>query len=223
MTHNDWEHGELVLPSAAVAPLKKHLRETINGFRAEVLAEAKRIRRGIGTRSPEKYHREVQAKQLSIAASRGRSAGDRSKRVHLAALDLLESTSTHHWQEKRAPRQVTSEDMTREGFPVLTNRSTVYPVVGGLSGLLVDGDAFLSITGRTVLWEVQENNRAVEDARDTLAARALFGYLDGIRWTRSTGGYGVGNDEYHQDDREAGGGGNYVTFRYGPLGIAASA
>lgn len=223
MTHNDWESAELLLPAAAVAPLKKHLRETINGFRAEVLAEAKRIHRGIDTRSSKRYHREVQASQLSAAATFRRHGGHRFEQVYLAALDLLDSTNDYHWREKRAPRQVTSEDMTREGFPVLTNRSTVYPVVGGLSGLLVDGDAFLSITGRTVLWEVQENNRAVEDARDTLAARALFGYLDGIRWTRSTGGYGVGNDEYHQDDREAGGGGNYVTFRYGPLGIAASA
>jgi hypothetical protein len=42
-----------------------------------------------------------------------------------------------------------------------------------------------------------------------------------VVWSRGSGGSFIGNDEYNRDDRNAGGGGNYVTRQFGPKGQAA--
>jgi hypothetical protein len=46
----------------------------------------------------------------------------------------------------------------------------------------------------------------------------FFAALGKIKWTRSSGGFATGNDEYNQDNTYSGGGANYVTFSYGPVG-----
>ena len=75
---------------------------------------------------------------------------------------------------------------------------------------------------REVRWDVPENNHAVERARESAVGREFLGRLAAVRWTRGTGGQFVGTDEYNEDRRDAGGGANYVTARYGPLGQDAT-
>jgi hypothetical protein len=78
----------------------------------------------------------------------------------------------------------------------------------------------LSVTfddaAKTVTWDVQDNNHAVERARKSFFGQLLFGMLDKVQWTRGSGGKIVGNDEYTRDNRCYGGGANYVTREYGP-------
>ena len=71
---------------------------------------------------------------------------------------------------------------------------------------------------RIVYWEVNENNHAVDRSREHDIAKIFFSLLNKVKWTRGTGGVLVGNNEYNRDDRSSGGGGNYVTASYGPLG-----
>jgi hypothetical protein len=71
---------------------------------------------------------------------------------------------------------------------------------------------------KTITWEVYENNHARDHAHEHPVAKALFMILKGVDWTRGTGGTIVGNDEYNQDTDYAGGGGNYITMSFGPIG-----
>jgi hypothetical protein len=81
-------------------------------------------------------------------------------------------------------------------------------------------DAYIGFrdSSRTITWEVSENNHAKEHAHAHPLAKTLFNLLHKVEWTRGTGGTIVGNDEYNRDDSYAGGGGNYITMSFGPLG-----
>ena len=73
---------------------------------------------------------------------------------------------------------------------------------------------------KTIKWYVPENNHAREHAEASWLGRVVFGALNRIEWPSrgKTGGVLVGNDEYNREASYVGGGGNYVTATYGPLG-----
>ena len=86
------------------------------------------------------------------------------------------------------------------------------------------GDFSISVNNeaKTLGWNVSENNHAVEHAREHPMGRAFFKVLAGVKWTRGSGGVLSGNDELSRDNNhEEGGGANYVTARFGPLGEAS--
>lgn len=74
---------------------------------------------------------------------------------------------------------------------------------------------------RELIWEVSENNHAVDRARSHDFVHVVFDRLRHVKWTRGTGGVIVGNDEYSRDTDCVGGGGNYITGSYGPRGAKA--
>ena len=71
---------------------------------------------------------------------------------------------------------------------------------------------------KTITWEVEENNRAVDRAHQQWLWEAVSTALGRVKWTRGSGGNIVGNDEYnrYENSDSEGGGGNYVTHRFGP-------
>ena len=95
-------------------------------------------------------------------------------------------------------------------FPKATNQTTEY---GGPTDYYVTIDN----SDKSVHWHVQENNHAVDDARDSWLGRAFFRELKGIDYGKSKkfGGFFVGNDEINRDD---GDGTNYITARFGKKG-----
>ncbi len=84
---------------------------------------------------------------------------------------------------------------------------------------LMEASISFNDSNRTIGWNVEENNHSKERAHNKPLAKALFKLLADVKWTRGTGGTIVGNDEYNQDNSDYGGGGNYVTMRFGPVGM----
>lgn len=53
---------------------------------------------------------------------------------------------------------------------------------------------------RTVSWKVEENNHAVDDARETAMAGFFFSFLRTVKWRGRTGGSVAYMDEYMRDN-----------------------
>lgn len=225
MSKYEWERATLTLPTAAVAPLKEKLRIYVNTLHDEVRVEAIRLHKVIATRSPAKYKKALRniTTNAYVAAESTRH-GWRTQAAEVpvfrtVAFSVLESMlrdaelRTAKGQTGVGVNQPTLADVSRHA-PKATNKTTTFVVHTARGG----DEATITFEGRTLTWDVAENNRAVEEAHEAPLAKVLFAALDRINWTRSTGGSGVGNDEYNRDSDYSGGGSNYTTFRYGPLG-----
>lgn len=219
MSCNEWETAKITLPSASVAGLKKALRDHTNKFHAEVRAEAVRLHKSMGTRSVKKYEEALRAAEVaSWNSPRNESMAEATARSILSSAVYSAERRIANGETGVTMNQPTVADVEREA-PRATNRTTTFYVHTERGGV----EATITFDGRVVTWSVEENNRAVENAHEGPLARVFFAYLARITWTRGTGGYGVGNNEYNRGDDAVGGGGNYLTLEYGPLGEAEHA
>lgn len=225
----DWEEGTLILPAAAVAPMKKALRDEANAFHAETLAAAKRLAKEAGTTSPAKFNEWLAAREAARYRSDSRAGHNpydtaatlRAKQVEAVAEGFLaDRLKAKSWKNIEAPKRVTvptAAELEGYGVKKYTNKDTEFAVL--------DSDGYpaatISFKDRAVNWRVEENNRAVESAHAAPMARVFFGQLGKVKWTRGTGGTFAGNDEYNRDNYDTGGGANYTTQAFGPAGEEA--
>lgn len=221
MSCYDWESGTITLPSKDVAPLRKALRNAHNDLRALAHARAKELH---AKASPRRHDRAQDAATINalvepasritpVEATGGhriRTTSSASTKTALATrVDNLAVTVLLY---QHSPRVPTAADMDRE-WKRLTIKDTRFPVYDDFG----DDVAELYFQGRDVEWNVHENNRATKSARACLLGEVFFDYLAKVEWTRGSGGYIVGNDEYN-DGGGLGGGGNYLVQAFGPAG-----
>lgn len=212
MSKNEWEEGEIVLPTAEYAFVRKAVQDADDRHKRAVFDETQRFWKGL-TRKEQTdaaaYRSAVNRYVDALASRHWPSMGD-----HLAddVHDRLEGPlrvlgPDRRWTDAQRPRRVLASDMD---YP--TNRTTTFTARGASVAFNHDR--------KSVTWYVGENNHAVDTARESQLGQALFEALGSVKWTGSTGGVISGNDEYHQEDTSYGGGGNYCTDAFGPLGAA---
>lgn len=204
MTFSSWEAGTLTLPSKDAVPLRKALNAALAAENATVVAEVNRLwNAGFAALTP--------TKRLAISRSLDLPpelwpTGVRS--VHEIPEITHRALRLFYTANGRKPTKAIT-DAHRLGKPLASN--TIWRTI----------DLGITLDGRTLRYEAPEGNHAREHARSSALGVVLFEHLNAITWTRGTGGVFTGNDEYNQDSYAAGGGANYITDRFGPLGEKA--
>ncbi|WP_413318325.1 hypothetical protein AA0Z99_00185 [Agrococcus sp. 1P02AA] len=194
MSMSMWEKGKVVLPAAAVAPLKQALRKAQNEMYDAVLAEAKRLEPIYAGQKPRRGYLPV-----GLPEPRGEAAEHADHAIYSRWHDRAGSTRVG---------RITPADLEQVVGARATNRTTTFTC----------GSSSLSIDGRTLTWDVDEGNRSVDDAHAQFLFRALERQLDGTAWTRGTGGIFYGKNEHGEE--AYGASGDYVSKHWGPKGAA---
>jgi hypothetical protein len=231
MSRSDWERGEITIPAAEMAGLHKKLRDWTNTHHDLVRAQAVLLHKeiGQGTRSIRLYNDRLGAYERKMwdEAARAERTGWGYRKPTEAAVAEFAAKNTalevlRHMlyisgrDDSKGIHQPTVAEVSQLA-PKVTNRTASFNCIGN------DGssDATISFKGNVITWDVQSGNHKVERAHETPLAGIFFAALNKIMWTRSSGGFATGNDEYNKEDTSSGGGSNYITFAYGPKGESA--
>lgn len=218
-----WERGEFVLPASDFARVRQAVQAADKAHKDLVFARTQEVwksltrkeqtdpkayRQALARIQQAKYDAQPRYRPGMRLSSPSASEIAREQREEMADRDAMDMLSIRvGWNDDKKPSRVLQSDMD---YP--TNRSTSFHDAD--SGVTFDPQR------RTVIWEVPENNHARDHARSGPIARAFFDAVATVRWTHGTGAVIVGNDEYNRsENRDAGGGGNYVTDAYGYIGI----
>jgi hypothetical protein len=212
MSCYDWEHGTIKIPASQWAKFRKGLLTIWNARQEELLTEARHAYDQLkavakGKRGDARLlamKDELHRLCRGIQDAQGYWSNENSSDVRDMER-LLFACEGNGWKRTkfRVPRR---KDLSLH--PV--SKSTLIEFPDMETTVSLDNDT------RSIIWDVPENRYAVKSANDHWFAKKMFAILRSIRWVRGSGGKIVGNDEYNQDSWESGGGGNYVTARYGP-------
>ena len=193
MSCNNWERGTITIPTKEWAKFRTALITAWNARQTGYFTTAK----------------------LLHAQLKDDIKGKRGSTRQKALVQALERRCPEHHEDNSTVRDMVvsckweggKRTYELKGQPKKKD-AQILPTSKDADLHLDEAGIYLRNKGRTVTWDVSENNRAVERANDHPIAKKLFRLLDSITWTRGTGGEIVGNDEYNQDNRDSGGGGN---------------
>lgn len=193
MSCYEWESGTLALPTAEVAAMRKALNA----------AHTKHMK-GVKTLLDQLW-----PELKKLPANKRRHLDPYSPKFRHLNITADDETrwDLHSLFYASDGRKPTAEHWKKALAYPSTNRTSSWRC----------GEASISLEGRHLTWDVPENNHAVDHAHESWLGKALFTQLGRVKWTRGSGGYFVGNNEYN-DDRDVGGGANYLTYSFGPAG-----
>lgn len=200
MSCYNWERGTIIIPTKEWSKFRTAL---IKAWNADQLSKLERAK---------KAHAEL------TAAIKGKRGSKRTEALR-KAVDARFTRKRGGFMEevdddvRHLIVKGWGDNMTLKPLPKKKDFK-ILPTSKSCALHLDEATIILKNETRTVTWDVAENNRAVERAREEKLAKVLFRLLDKITWTRGSGGKIVGNDEYNRDSDYEGGGGNYVTAEY---------
>lgn len=211
MSRRENEEGTLKIPTAAWSGLKKSLQECLQRMVERDFEQAMQLHTAVAELKKGKRNFDLKAELVKEA--------DRHKQV--PGRYGMESELVYPFitvGSYQLARWLISEDgksllkPKKKDFP-FPNSKTLSFDQGPLS-IRLDQEA------KTLTWSVDEGNHNVEEAHGSELGKQCLRLLKHVTWTRGSGGTFVGNDEYNEEGGrgQEGGGGNYVTERFGPLG-----
>ena len=217
MSCYEWERGTLTLPSKEWPKFRKLMISVWNEYQNTVYETAKRAH--LAAKAAAKGKRGANRQPLVLAEiakecggkyeyggfSSSRSDGDAAYSLWHQVCDLI-LTGKARKDEATDTKNPQKKDLK------------IYPVSKSCSIHYGECSVSFGNESRSLSWSVDENNHSRDRAHEHWYTKRLFHELGRVTWTRGTGGKIIGNDEYNRDAEYEGGGGNYVTHSFGPLG-----
>ena len=204
MSTYEWESGTIVIPANQWPSFRTAVIKRWNAHLLESLGHAKSA------------HKEMKEKAKGL---RGRN---RDNALMSALFDYTRRHDIGNDCELRSLLWRWSEDNRVMIFQSPKKKDLgLLPTSKSATISVSDLTVSLNNKTRTIVWDVPENNHAVDIARSSWFGRFVMQKLNSVKWSRNSGGKIVGNNEYNRDADYEGGGGNYVTSRFGPLGESA--
>lgn len=210
MSNYEWERGEFRIPAAEWAGFKASVREAVNRQNALAFDAALKLHQKLTEKA--KGNKSLDLRQAAwdeMATINVGSYYTPPKFCEDEVFEIVESVI----KDKRLANGRTQTRLakpTKKDFPQHGNNVTAFRSIG--CSLVLDNGS------RTAVWNVSENNHAVDSARATALAKGMFAALGKVKWTRGTGGVILGNNEYHSDSGRyhEGGGGSFSKESFGP-------
>jgi len=205
MSRNEWEHGEVKLSTKEFVAVRRDLIAFHNERQTRLFESAKSLYTRIKEHGKGKRNFDFEEDfRTMVGTYEYRMTVDGASEIQdiLFPYEKVEGKGYIRSRKPKAPK--------KSAFKMLKQNADSIPV-GHEAGI-----GFNRVT-RTIRWSTGENNHAVDTAHEHPTGREFFKRLSRVNWTRGTGGEFIGNDEYNEDaGREyAGGGGSYVTHRFG--------
>jgi len=210
MSKSKWERGEIKLSVKEFSRLRHEMISFHNQRSADLFVRAQQVYQTLKTAGKGKrnfdYH---SAEDIIVDAIRNVTDVD-------GISEIFDAIFPFEKVEKLLAGQIVPSQ-ERSEKPKAPKRKQFNPLKMNSESVPVGNEAGISFDKkrRVVIWNVPENNHAVERAREHSTGKYFFKRLNFVEWTRGTGGEIIGNDEYNREASHEGGGGNYVTQRYG--------
>ena len=236
MGRNEEERGSLVLPSAALAPLRKALVTALNAEQDRTFEIAKAVYDRLQEPDPVTGRKETFNAIKAELRKDSWQARHKAQELLSEVIDKINGPirETNSWYQS-APTNQWTHAQRDEAIDFLVpyqqnpkERKVVTPLKKNLHKLSADtlqfdasGEASLTInpTTRTVEWDVSRGKNNVRDARETTLGKTFFAFLEKVTWTRGTGGVFRESDEYAEEAAMSHGGNPVsISQHFGPLG-----
>lgn len=219
MSKHEWERGSIKLPKSEATRVIKALRDKFNAQLNAEIALLTKVHAAVtaaykGKRNVN-WRDAVKAELAKPIYTNAKWEVLAQSRVSEFQNDLVDLLLRKVEAAGAAPKIKLIASVTNKITDKWANAKTVSFDAG------CDGTINYDSKNATFKWYVSENNHAVDDARNSIMGAEFFRLMGTVKWTRTTGGELVGNDEYNQDSENAGGGANYTTATYGGLGDQA--
>lgn len=200
MGHWSEETADIRLPKAAVPAVRRALRESHNSVREDALIRAKKIHRGVRTTSKKSFDEDMTERYSDGSKRFPWSSGAVVIPAHLrhhepASVDDAAQGLAHHilrqaYLRAKGSVPVPTQADVEAVFPKATTRTTSFPILGDHCA-----DAEVTIGEDSILHWERLSERA-HSVMETGMARVLWRALDGVTWTRGTGGEVLHQNEY---------------------------
>lgn len=209
MTRSEWERGVLKIPRTHFSPLRKSLTTAYNQQLETVMSNIKKFWKAHRHRDADALLAVSQswAERMRITVGStppsplNASASRDFERIWQYTISLW-ITGTYHTPK---PTKVLLES---QGYRHAKTTTRVFPF-----GFQWSSGVTLIPETSTLVWEVEEGDRACEKAHESFIGSSVLSYIQSIRpWQPRTGGVIVGSDEHRAQIRP------YLKMAFGPTG-----